>query len=159
MLLEILWRDVSYGARMLWQKPAYSAIAILTLALGIGANTVIFTVVNTVLLEPLPFAEPNRLVSLGQLTAQNRALSQFSFRNFADTRDRSQSFDRLAAYYNTNLTLTGDREAQLLRGTVVTADLFPLLNVSPALGRSFLAEEDAAGGGPGGRRAILSWQP
>ena len=159
MLLEILWRDVSYGARMLWQKPAYSAIAILTLALGIGANTAIFSVVNTVLLEPLPFAEPDRLVALGQLTAQNRAaLSQFSFRNFADMRDRSQSFDRLAAYYNTNLTLTGDREAQLLRGTVVTADLFPLLNVSPALGRTFLAEEDAAGGGPGGRPAILSWQ-
>ena len=159
MLLEILWRDVSYGARMLWQKPAYSAIAILTLALGIGANTAIFSVVNTVLLEPLPFAEPDRLVALGQLTAQNRAaLSQFSFRNFADMRDRSQSFDRLAAYYNTNLTLTGDREAQLLRGTVVTADLFPLLDVSPALGRTFLAEEDAAGGGPGGRPAILSWQ-
>lgn len=159
MLLEILWRDVSYGARMLWQKPAYSAIAILTLALGIGANTAIFSVVNTVLLEPLPFAEPDRLVALGQLTAQNRAaLSQFSFRNFADMRDRSQSFDRLAAYYNTNLTLTGDREAQLLRGTVVTADLFPLLNVSTALGRTFLAEDDAAGGGPGGRPAILSWQ-
>lgn len=159
MRLEILWRDVSYGARMLWQKPAHSAIAILTLALGIGANTAIFSVVNTVLLEPLPFAEPDRLVALGQLTAQNRAaLSQFSFGNFADMRDRSQSFDRLAAYYNTNVTLTGDREAQLLRGTVVTADLFPLLNVSPALGRTFLAEEDAAGGGPGGRPAILSWQ-
>ena len=158
MPLEILWRDVSYGARMLWQKPVYSTIAILTLALGIGANTAIFSVVNTVLLEPLPFAEPDRLVALGQLTARNRtALSQFSFRNFADMRDRSQSFDRLAAYYNTNLTLTGDREAQLLRGAVVTAGLFPLLNVSPALGRTFLAEEDAAGGGPGGRPAILSW--
>jgi putative ABC transport system permease protein len=98
-------------------------------------------------------------VALGQLTAQDRAaLSQFSFRNFADLRDRSQSFERLAAYYNTNVTLTGDREAQLLRGTVVTADLFPLLQVSPALGRTFLAEEDAAGGGPGGRPMILSWQ-
>ena len=159
MFLEILWRDVSYGARMLWQKPAYSAIAVLTLALGIGANTAIFSVVNTVLLKPLPFAEPDRLMALGQQSTQNRtALSQFSFRNFADMRDRSQSFDRLAAYYNTNLTLTGDREAQLLRGTVVTADLFPLLGVAPVLGRTFLAEEDAAGGGPGGRPAILSWQ-
>ena len=159
MFLEILWRDVSYGARMLWQRPASSAIAVLTLALGIGANTAIFSVVNTVLLKPLPFAEPDRLMALGQQSAQNRvALSQFSFRNFADMRDQSQSFDRLAAYYNTNLTLTGDREAQLLRGTVVTADLFPLLGVSPALGRTFLAEEDAAGGGPGGRPAILSWQ-
>jgi hypothetical protein len=159
MFLETLWRDVAYGARTLWQKPAYSAIAIVTLALGIGANTAIFSVVNAVLLEPLPFAEPDRLMALGQQTAQNRAaLSNFSFRNFADLRDQSRSFDLLAAYYNTNLTLTGDRDAQLLRGTVVTADLFPLLRVTPALGRAFLPEEDAAGGGPGGRPAILSWR-
>ena len=159
MFLETLWRDVTYGARMLWQRPAYSAIAVLTLALGIGANTAIFSVVNTVLLKPLPFDEPDRVMALGQQTGQNRAaLSQFSFRNFADLREQSRSFDRLAAYYNTNLTLTGDREAQLLRGTVVTADLFPLLGASPALGRTFLPEEDAAGGGPGGRPAILSWE-
>jgi putative ABC transport system permease protein len=159
MFLEILRRDVSFGARMLWQKPVYSAIAVLTLALGIGANTAIFSVVNAVLLEPLPFAEPDRLMALGQQTAQNRAaLSQFSFRNFADVRDQSRSFDRLAAYYNTNLTLTGDREAQLLRGAVVTADLFPLLGISPALGRTFLPDEDDAGGGAVGRPAILSWE-
>src|SRR4029453_5565020 len=92
-------------------------------------------------------------------SAQNRArLSQFSFRNFADFRDQSQSFERLAAYYNTDLTLTGEPEAVRLRGTVVTADLFPLLRVSPALGRTFLPEEDAAGGGRGGRPAIVSWE-
>ena len=159
MFLETLWRDVTYGARMLSQKPAYTAIAVLTLALGIGANTVIFSVVNTVLLTPLPFHEPDRLMAVGQQTTQNRAvMTQFSFRNFADMREQSRSFDRLAAYYNINLTLTGDREAQLLRGTVVTADLFPLLGRSPALGRTFLPEEDQAGGGPGGRAAILSWE-
>jgi putative ABC transport system permease protein len=159
MFLETLWRDVAYGTRMLWQKPAHSAIAVFTLALGIGANSAIFSVVNAVLLEPLPFVEPDRLMALGQQTTQNpAALSQFSFPNFSDMRDLSRSFDRLAAYYNTNLTLTGDREAQLLRGTVVTADLFPLLGVSPALGRNFLAEEDAAGGGRGGRPVILSWE-
>ena len=159
MFLEGLWRDVLYGARMLWQKPTYSAIAILTLALGIGANTAIFSVVNAVLLEPLPFAEPDRVMALGQQTTQNRAaLSQFSFPNFADLRDRSQAFERLSAYYNLNLTLTGDREAQLLRGTVITADLLPLLGVQPVLGRAFLPEEDAAGGGPGGRPAILSFE-
>src|SRR5688572_15399812 len=159
MFLENLWRDVLYGARMLWQKRSYSAIGVLTLALGIGANTAIFSVVNTVLLKPLPFEAPDRILALGQQTAQNRAaLTQFSFRNFDDLRQQSRSFDRLAAYYNLNLTLTGDREAQLLRGTVATADLFPLLGVSPILGRTFLLEEDAAGGGPGGRPAILSWQ-
>lgn len=152
-------RDVSYGARMLWQKPTYSAIAILTLALGIGANTAMFSVVNAVLLEPLPFVEPDRVVALGQQTVQNRAaLSQFSFANFADFRERSRAFERLSAYYSLNLTLTGDREAQLLRGTVVTADLLPLLGVQPVLGRAFLPEEDAAGGGPGGRPAILSFE-
>ena len=96
MFWESLRRDVCYGARMLWQKPTYSAIAILTLALGIGANTAIFSVVNAVLLEPLPFAEPDRVMALGQQTTQNRAaLSQFSFPNFADVRDRSQAFERL----------------------------------------------------------------
>jgi putative ABC transport system permease protein len=159
MVLETLWQDLYYGARMLSKKPGFSAIAVLTLALGIGANTAIFSVVNAVLLEPLPFAEPDALLAVGQNTSQNRArLSQFSFRNFADFRDRSRSFERLAAYYNTNFTLTGEREAVRLMGTVVTADLFPLLRVSPALGRSFLPEEDAAGGGPGGRPAIVSWE-
>jgi putative ABC transport system permease protein len=159
MLVETLWQDLCYGARMLSKKPGFSAIAVLTLALGIGANTAIFSVVNAVLLKPLPFAEPDALLAVGQNNSQNRArLSQFSFRNFADFRDRSQSFERLAAYYNTNFTLTGEREAVRLRGTVVTADLFPLLRVTPALGRSFLSGEDAAGGGPGGRPAILSWE-
>src|SRR5687767_2334535 len=159
MLLETLWQDLCYGARMLSKKPGFSAIAVLTLALGIGANTAIFSVVNAVLLRPLRFAEPDDLIAVGQNNSQSRArLSQFSFRNFADFRDQSQSFERLAAYYTTNLTLTGEREAVRLRGTVVTADLFPLLRVSPALGRSFLPEEDGAGGGPGGRPAILSWE-
>jgi putative ABC transport system permease protein len=159
MFLETFWRDVVYGARMFWRKPAYSAIAILTLALGIGANTAMFSVVNAVLLEPLPFAEPDRVMALGQQTTQNRAsLSQFSFRNFADVRERSNAFERLAAYYSLNLTLTGGSGAQLLRGTVITADLLPLLRVQPVLGRAFLPEEDAAGGGPVGRPAILSFE-
>jgi putative ABC transport system permease protein len=158
MLVETLWQDLCYGARMLSKKPGFSAIAVLTLALGIGANTAIFSVVNAVLLRPLPFAEPDALIAVGQNISQNRArLGQFSFRNFADFRERSQSFERLAAYYNTNFTLTGERDAVRLRGTVITADLFPLLRVSPVMGRSFLPEEDAAGGGPGGRPAILSW--
>ena len=78
MFLEGLWRDVLYGARMLWQKPTYSAIAVLTLALGIGANTAIFSVVNAVLLEPLPFAEPDRVMALGQQTTQTAPLCRSS---------------------------------------------------------------------------------
>jgi putative ABC transport system permease protein len=157
--LEALWLDLRYGVRVLTKKITYSAIVILTLALGIGANTAIFSVVNAVLLNPLPFAAPDELMALGQNDSQNRtSLSNFSFPNFADLRDQHQAFEHLAAYYNTNFTLTGEREALLLRGTVVTAELFPLLGVSPALGRSFLPEEDRAGGGSEGRPVILSWE-
>jgi putative ABC transport system permease protein len=112
-----------------------------------------------VLLNPLPFPAADRLMALAQNDPRNRAaLSNFSYRNFADLRDQSKAFERLAAYYNSNFTLTGQREAVLLRGTVVTAELFPLLGVSPTLGRAFLPEEDKAGGGREGRPAILSWE-
>ncbi|HSE98806.1 MAG TPA: ABC transporter permease, partial [Blastocatellia bacterium] len=157
--IEELWQDIRYGMRMLLKKPGFTVIAVLTLALGIGANTAIFSVVNAVLLNPLPFAESHLLMALGQNEPRNRtALSNFSFLNFADMRDQSKAFERLAAYYNSNFTLTGQREAVLLRGTVVTAELFPLLGAEPALGRSFLPEEDKAGGGSEGRPAILSWE-
>ncbi len=158
-MLRDLWQDLRFGARMLMKQPGFTLIAVLTLALGIGANTAIFSVVNAVLLNPLPFAESDRLMALRQNDPRNRtALRNFSFLNFADLRARSQSYERLAAYYNSNFTLTGQREAVLLRGTVVMADLFPLLGASPALGRAFLPEEDKAGGGSEGRPAILSWE-
>jgi putative ABC transport system permease protein len=157
--LETLWQDLRFGARMLLKNPGFTLIAIITLALGIGANTAIFSVVNAVLLNPLPFAESHRLMALGQNDPRSRAtLSNFSFNNFADLREQSEVFERLAAYYNSNFTLTGQGEAVLLRGTVMTADLFPLLGVSPVLGRAFRLEEDKAGGSSEGRPAILSWQ-
>ena len=157
--MENILQDLRFGTRMLLKKPGFTVVAVLTLALGIGANTAIFSVVNAVLLNPLPFAESDRLVAMGQTWPTNRvALSNFSFRNFADVRDQSEAFERLAAYYNSDLTLTGENEAVLLRGTVVTADLFPLLGVSPVVGRNFLPEEDNAGGGNEGRPAILSWE-
>jgi putative ABC transport system permease protein len=157
--MRSLAQDLRYGARMLLKKPSFTVIAVLTLALGIGANTAIFSVVNAALLNPLPFAESDRLMALGQNEPRSRAaLSNFSFRNFADLRDQIKAFERLAAYYNSNFTLTGQNEAVLLRGAVVTADLFPLLGASPAFGRAFLLEEDKAGGGSQGRPAILSWE-
>jgi putative ABC transport system permease protein len=154
-----LIQDVRFGARMLWKNPGFAALAVLILALGIGANTAAFSVVNAVLLRPLPFYSAERLVAIGQTDAGDReTLSQFSFRNFADLREQTRAFERLATYYNTSVTLTGVGEAVRLRGVVATAGLFPLLGASPALGRTFLPEEDAAGGGAQGYPAILSWE-
>ena len=151
-------KDLRYGVRSLLKNPGFTLVAVITLALGIGANTAIFSVVNAVLLNPLPFPSPERLVALGQTEADDRdTLSQFSFRNFADLRGQTKAFERLAVYYNNNVTLTGQGEAVRLRGTVATADLFPLLGVAPAVGRTFLPEEDNAGGGSQGYPAILSW--
>jgi putative ABC transport system permease protein len=156
--METSSQDLRYGARMLLKNPGFAFVAIVTLALGIGANTAIFSVVNAVLLRPLPFYSPERLLVLGQTKPEDRSyLSQFSFRNFADLRGQTKAFDRLAAYYNNNVTLTGQGDAARLRATVVTADLFPLLGASAALGRTFLPEEDNAGAGGRGYPAILSW--
>jgi putative ABC transport system permease protein len=158
VVVESIWQDFRYGLRMLWKKPGFTLTAVLTLSLGIGANTAIFSVVNAVLLNPLPFPSPERLVALGQTTPESRtALSNFSFRNYADLRDQTKAFEQLAAYYNSNLTLTGQGEATRLRVTVATANLFPMLGASPSLGRVFLPEEDNPGGGSAGRPAILSW--
>src|SRR5215210_8077614 len=130
-------QDLRYGFRMLLKRPGFTVVAVVTLALGIGANTAIFSVVNAILLNPLPFPSPERLVALGQTEPERRAaLSNFSFRNYSDLREQSKTFERLAAYYNSNLTLTGQGEAARLRVTVATADLFPLLGASPALGRN-----------------------
>ena len=156
--MDTFWQDLRYGARMLLKNPGFTLVAVVTLALGIGANTAIFSVVNAVLLRPLPFYSPERLVALGQTDAKDREnLSQFSFRNFADLREQTKAFERLAVYYNNSVTLTGQGDAVRLRAVVATADLFPLLGASPALGRTFLPEEDNAGGGPQGYPAILSW--
>src|SRR5215211_4506941 len=117
-----LLRDFRYGMRMLTKKPGFTFVAVLTFALGIGANTAIFSVINAVLLNPLPFPSPERLVALGQTTPANRSdLSNFSFRNFADLRDQNKAFEQLAAYYNNSVTLTGQGEAARLRVTIATA--------------------------------------
>jgi len=156
--MENLIHDLRYGWRMLLKSPGFAAVAVVTMALGIGANTTIFSVVNAVLLNPLPFPSSDRLVALGQTDARDREnLSQFSFRNFADLRDQTKAFEGLAAYYNNSETLTGQGAAVRLRTVVATANLFPLLGASPALGRTFLPEEDNAGGGGQGYPVMLSW--
>ena len=138
-----LWQDIRYGFRMLLKKPGFTAIAVLTLALGIGANTAIFSVVNAVLLRPLPFAEPDRLVMVYEKRLKlGRTRNPVSAPDFIDWRAQSTVFENMAAYTWWNANLTGGDEPERIMGTVASAGLFPTLGVKPALGRSFTPEED-----------------
>jgi putative ABC transport system permease protein len=146
--METIWQDLRSGARMLRKNPGFAATAILTLALGIGANTAIFSVLRAVLLSCLPYRQPDRLVKIwGQLTGEGipkNALSDLEFFELADT---NQAFDQVAAYFvNSSANLGGnDAEPQRVTRGVASWTLFPLLGVQPILGRTFSAEEDQPG--------------
>ncbi|HKW55772.1 MAG TPA: ABC transporter permease [Candidatus Acidoferrum sp.] len=147
-----LLNDIRYSFRLLFKSPGFALIAVLTLALGIGANTAIFSVVNAVLLRPLPFRDPSRLVLV--IEKSKYPTITVSYENYLDWRDQSHSFESMEAIYGTNMTLTGKGEAERLVARRVTAGFFPLLGVSPSVGRNFSPEEDRAGGAP---VAILSY--
>jgi predicted permease len=136
--MRTLWQDVRYGIRMLRKHPGFTLVAVLTLTLGIGANTAIFSVVNSVLLRPLPFTQPERLVKVWP----QKVRTSVSKAEFVEVRDHSQSFDELAAYSGWSFTLTGRDEPAKLSGARTTATFFSLLGVHAALGRTFLPEED-----------------
>src|SRR5262249_23002177 len=135
-LFESLFQDLRYGLRMLVKTPAFSGIAILTLALGIGANTAIFSVVNGVLLNPLPFHEPNQLVSLFE-EIPNFKNGSISYPNFVDWRRMNHTFSAMAAYRAASFNLTGAGEPENLRGEMISAGFFEILGVKPLLGRTF----------------------
>jgi putative ABC transport system permease protein len=142
-------QDLRYALRTLYRWPGFTAVVVLTLALGIGANAAIFSVVNAVLLRPLPYTAPDRLVFvLGTPTDGDSAKvgSLSSYPDYADFRERAKSFSQLAAMSVRQTTVTGQSfEPAIVSGSPVTANLFPMLGVAPALGRSFLAEEDKPG--------------
>jgi putative ABC transport system permease protein len=142
--MQTLWQDLRYGARMLMKNPGFSLIAALTLTLGIGANTAIFSVINGVLLKPLPYAEPERLVAIWEVRHDGRR-GAVSYPNFADWRAQNNAFERIAIYRDITMALTGGGEPSNLRAVITTPDLFPLLNARPQLGRSFLPDEEKAG--------------
>jgi putative ABC transport system permease protein len=149
-----LWQDLRYAARMLARTPAFTTIAVLALALGIGANTAIFSVVNKVLLQPLPFKNPNELVIIWEnATHLGFPKNTPSPANFIDWRDQSTLFTGMAAMGPKDFNLTGVGEPERLDGRRVSANLFDLLGVQPRLGRRFLPEEDK----PGTRVVILSY--
>jgi putative ABC transport system permease protein len=153
--LEQLAQDLRFGARMLLKRPGFALVAIITLALGIGANTAIFSVINTVLLEPLPYKDPGRLVMVWEDdTTAGFARNTPAPANFVDWRDQSQSFEGMAATHRISVNLTGEGEPERIDGRRVSANLFDLLGVEPYAGRTFLAEEDQPGQS---RVAILSY--
>jgi putative ABC transport system permease protein len=128
---------------MLAKHPGFTAVAVIALALGIGANTAIFSVVNAVLLRPLPFSDPQSLMVIYEFRADRGGVrSSVSYPNFVDWRKQSSTFERFSSYRDTDLVLTGLAEPLRLHGAVVNADLFPILGVSPAIGRAFTEEED-----------------
>jgi putative ABC transport system permease protein len=136
-------QDIRYGMRMLWKSPGFMLVAIFTLALGIGANSAIFSVVNAVLLRPLPFKNPEGLVKVnGELKRLGIDKEPLSYPDFVDFKAQVQSLEHVTAYGQTSGSLTGDGEPERLRGVNVSADLFPLLGVEPVVGRVFSAEDD-----------------
>jgi putative ABC transport system permease protein len=140
-------QDLRYAARALRKSPGFTAIAALTLALGVGATTAIFSVVNAVMLRPLPFTEPDRLVRIWENNLE-RGWPTFavSHPNFLDWRSQSRAFESLAATNNAGFTWTSNGEAEVVPGLRVTATFLPALKISPVLGRNFLASEDRPGG-------------
>jgi putative ABC transport system permease protein len=141
-----LGQDLRYGVRMLVKSPSFTIVAVFALALGIGASSAIFTVVNSVLLRPLPFGEPDRIVWLwGKMAKGNRA--SVSVPDFLDYRSQNRTFEHLAALINVEqpFNLTGDAEPERISGVRVTANYFQALGVAPQLGRTFFSEEEQPG--------------
>ena len=145
--MQNVWQDVRYGLRMLGKNPGFTAIAILTLALGIGANTALFSIVNGVLLNPMPYEQPDRLVALYSRTAEFTR-SSISYPNFLDWREGNKTFTALAAFRPDNLNLTGMGDAERLKAEMVSATFFPILGVKPIAGRVFSEQEDQVGAAP-----------
>ena len=145
--MNVLFQDLRYGLRMLAKNPGFTAVAVLTLALGIGANTAIFSVVNGVLLNPLPFWQADRLVNLYSRDS-NFTQASISYPNFLDWVRDNRSFSALAGYRADDFNLTGMGEAERVPVEMISAPFFPILGVKPVLGRNFLSEEDQEGAAP-----------
>ncbi len=150
-------QDIRFGLRTLAKAPGFTAIAILTLALGIGANSALFSVVNGVLLNPLPYAKPNQLMSV-YTSSTEFDHSSTAYLNFMDWDKGNRSFSYLGAFRNYNLFLTGTGEGERVRAYMVSAGFFPALGVQPVLGRVFQAEDDHAGAAPVAMISAGLWQ-
>jgi predicted permease len=144
--LEDFARDIRFAFRTLAKSPGFTTVAVLTLALGIGGNTAIFTVVNAVLLRPLPYPEPDRIVRIGLVYKGQLALNEFSAKQFRFFQENGRPFQYLTATVDTGFNLTGSGTPERVRALRVSAEYFRVFGVEPALGRDFLANEDRIGG-------------
>ena len=140
-------QDLRYALRQLLKSPGFTAVAILTLALGIGANTAIFSVINGVLLNPLPFPQPNQLVTLSE-SKPNFDRGSISYPNFRDWQKDNRSFSAMAIARAYAFSLTGRGEAEQVNAEFMSSDFFPLLGVNPLMGRTFAPDEDQIGAAP-----------
>jgi len=144
--MRTLWQDIRYGFRMLTRNPGFTVVVVLVLALGIGANTTMFSVVNTVLLRPLPYEKPDEIVMVWQsYLLRGWKMSSVSPGTFFEWRERNKVFEHIVAFDGKSFTLTGSGEPERIEGARVSHDFFPLLGVKPLLGRSFLPEEEQIG--------------
>ena len=157
--------DIRYGLRQLIKHPAFTLVAVLTLALGIGANTAIFSVVNAVLLKPLPFPAPDELIAVGMTDTRQKGaqteLGSLSYPDYFDFRDQNRTLASSAVYRDRSFALTSEEGATSLRGVKVSAEFFDVLGIKPKLGRAFARDDEQGGGGPGGFKVIIShdfWQ-
>ena len=145
--MQTLLQDLKYGARMLVKSPGFTAIAILTLALGIGANTAIFSLIDSVLLRPLPYENPGQLVAFSGTNAESGLTGILvSYTRFQQVQEQSRAIKSLGAYIPFTMSLTGRGEPEVVNASRITGNFFHVLAVSPALGRDFLAAEDQPGG-------------
>jgi putative ABC transport system permease protein len=145
-MIEPIFADIRWGLRSLLKRPAFTAIALLTLALGIGVNSAIFSAVDSLLLRPLPLSDPDRLVSVWEQTPRDGIRqNQAAPANFFDVQTQNQVFEQIGAYGPYDVNLTGDGEPERLDGQVVTANVFSILGVPASLGRTFSPDEDQPG--------------
>jgi hypothetical protein len=147
--MDTLFQDLRYAVRTLVKNPGFGALTIVCLALGIGVNSTIFSVADVVAIKPLPFKQPETLVSL-VTTRPSVGIERggVSYPDVRDWKERTRSFETIAAVSQRNFTLTDRDEAERFLGAIVTADLFPMLGIQPMLGRQFRPEEDEPDGEP-----------
>ena len=146
--MQTLWQDLRYGARMLARRPGFTSVAVITLALGIGANSTIFSVVQAVLIRPLPYRDADRLVWVSEVDLAKGGESSVAPPTFLEWQTSQQSFDAIAAFSESSFVFTGQGDPERLKSASVSAAFFPTLGAQPILGRNFTEEEDRVGGRP-----------